>query len=199
MRLTDYLPPGPSMSTPPTERVRDMHHNENTLLSRTGFALIICIFISLTLALPTFGHNILKVRNGDAIHFDGNLFNEGTENWQNYEDWSEFIETHPNPKYSHDNTHWHFDIAADQIGGWDTCVADGYNEATDSYNTSKCPGETSDQPPEETNPNSNPTPTQLKPQPEPQPTPTRTPTCHRSSTAQRQRPCRRTRPRRRCC
>ena len=59
MRLTDYLPPRPSMSTPPAERARDVvtahHNNEDTLLSRTGLALIICIFVSLPLALPAFG------------------------------------------------------------------------------------------------------------------------------------------------
>ena len=98
MRLTDYLPHGPAMSTPPSERVRDVltarHSKENALFSRTGFALIICIFVSLTSALPTFGHNIPAVQRGEAIHFEGNPFNKETEteNWENYEDWREFIE-----------------------------------------------------------------------------------------------------------
>ena len=64
MRLTDYLPHGPAMPTPPGERVRDVltarHSNENALFSRTGFALLICIFVSLTSALPTFGHDTRK-------------------------------------------------------------------------------------------------------------------------------------------
>ena len=40
MRLTDYLPHGPAMSTPPTERVRDVitarHSKENALLLPHG-------------------------------------------------------------------------------------------------------------------------------------------------------------------
>ena len=72
MRLTDYLPHGPTMSTPPTERVRDVlaarHSNENIWLSRTGFALIICIFALMPLALPTFGHDTQSIHDGTETH-----------------------------------------------------------------------------------------------------------------------------------
>ena len=119
MRLTDYLPHGPAMSTPPSERVRDVltarHRKETALFSRTGFALLICIFVSLTSALPTFGHDTLEVRKGEDIHFGVNPFGQGTEDWQNYKDWSEFIESHPKPEYSHANTHWHMHIEVTTI------------------------------------------------------------------------------------
>ena len=98
MRLTDYLPHGPAMSTPPTERVRDVltarHSKENALFSRTGFALIICIFVSLTSALPTFGHNIPKVckaldanPNGDSATIcgpDENQWHQLNERWDEF-------------------------------------------------------------------------------------------------------------------
>ena len=168
MRLTDYLLHGPAMSTPPSERVRDVltarHSKETALFSRTGFALIICIFVSMTSALPTFGHDILAVRKGEDIHFGGNPFDQETEDWQNYEDWSEFIETHPNPEYSHAKTHWHMHIEEDGIGGWDKCVAEAYYYDEDKHNTDEgdydlvggnCPDGTSTDPisppPPETN------------------------------------------------
>ena len=150
MRLTDYLPHGPAMSTPPSERVRDVltarHRKANALFSRTGFALIICIFVSMTSALPTFGHKTWPIRNGEDIHFEGNPFDQGTENWQNYEGWREFIATHPNPEYSHTKTHWHMATGKDEIGGWDKCITEWYDEETDDYDTSKCPDGTSTNP-----------------------------------------------------
>ena len=143
MRLTDYLPHGPAMSTPPSERVRDVltarHRKANALLSRTGFALVICIFVSLTSALPTFGHNIPAVQRGEAIHFEGNPFNKETEteNWENYEDWREFIADRT------DNMHWHFDIDVDQIGGWVPCVAAAYRDGDYHLVEGNCPDGTS--------------------------------------------------------
>ena len=173
MRLTDYLPHGPAMSTPPTERVRDViaarHSKETALFSRTGFALIICIFVSLTSAVPTFGHNTPEIKNGEDIHFEGNPFDQGTEteNWENYDYWREFIATHENPEYSHANTHWHMHIKEDDtddgIGGWDKCVAEAYveptpdpNDVDDYYNLvgGNCPDGTSTDvitPPQDTN------------------------------------------------
>ena len=81
--------------------------------------------------MSSFGHNIPQVQNGDQIHFTGNPFDKETEteNWQNYEDWREFIAEEKQT----DNLHWHFDIEDDSIGGWDPCLVDVYNEATDSY------------------------------------------------------------------
>ena len=138
MRLTDYLPHGPAMSTPPSERVRDVltarHSKETALFSRTGFALVICIFVSLTSAVPTFGHNTPEIQNGEDIHFEGNPFDQGTENWEDYDYWREFIATHRNPEYSHANSHWHMHIETNGtvggIGGWDKCVAEAYVEPT---------------------------------------------------------------------
>ena len=162
MRLTDYLPHGPAMSTPPTERVRDViaarHSKENALFSRTGFALIICIFVSMTSALPAFGHNIPKVckaldanPNGDSATICGPDENQ----WhQLNQRWDEFVSTHPNEDYRYANSHWHMDIDEEGIGGWDKCVADGYDEAIDDYDTSNCPGGVSTDPispPQETN------------------------------------------------
>ena len=46
------------------------------------------------------------------------------------------------------------DIDEEGIGGWDKCVADGYDEAIDDYDTSNCPDGTSTDPitpPQETN------------------------------------------------
>ena len=159
MRLTDYLPHGPAMSTPPSERVRDVltarHSNENALFSRTGFALLICIFVSLTSAVPAFGHKTLEVRKGEDIHFGVNPFGQGTEDWQNYKDWSEFIESHPTPEYSHANTHWHMHIEVNHIGGWNKCVAEAYYYDEDKRETDegdyvlvggKCPDGTSTNP-----------------------------------------------------
>ena len=138
------------MSTPPSERVRDVltarHRKANALFSRTGFALIICIFVSMTSALPTFGHKTWPIRNGEDIHFEGNPFGQGTEDWQNYEGWREFIATHPNPEYSHTKTHWHMATGKDEIGGWDKCITEWYDEETDDYDTSKCPDGTSTNP-----------------------------------------------------
>ena len=142
MRPIDYLPHGPAISTPATERVRDGIAPRHRL-SRTGFALVICIFVSLTSALSSFGHNIPQVQNGDQIHFTGNPFDKETEteNWENYEHWREFIAEEKQT----DNLHWHFDIADDSIGGWDPCLVDVYNEATDSYGLvdGNCSGGTS--------------------------------------------------------
>ena len=142
MRPIDYLPHGPAISTPATERVRDGIAARHRL-SRTRFALVICIFVSLTSALSSFGHNTPEVRNGDQIHFTGNPFDKETENWQNYEHWREFIATHPDQEYRTD--HWHFDIEDDSIGSWDPCLVDVYNEATDSYGLveGNCSGGTS--------------------------------------------------------
>ena len=67
MRLTDYLPHGPTMSTPPTERVRDVLAARHRL-SHTGFALIICIFALMPLALPTFGHDTPSIDDGTETH-----------------------------------------------------------------------------------------------------------------------------------
>ena len=86
--------------------------------------------------------------------------NQGTEteNWQNYEDWREFIATHPDPVYSHTKTHWHMATGKDEIGGWDKCVADAYDEDEDDYVLvgGNCPDGTSTEvitprPPPETN------------------------------------------------
>ena len=147
------------MSTPPSERVRDVltarHSNENALFSRTGFALLICIFVSLTSAVPAFGHKTLEVRKGEDIHFGVNPFGQGTEDWQNYKDWSEFIESHPTPEYSHANTHWHMHIEVNHIGGWNKCVAEAYYYDEDKRETDegdyvlvggKCPDGTSTNP-----------------------------------------------------
>ena len=93
--------------------------------------------------MSSFGHNIPQVQNGDQIHFTGNPFDKETEteNWQNYKDWREFIAEEKQT----DNLHWHFDIEDDSIGGWDPCLVDVYNEATDSYGLveGNCPGGTS--------------------------------------------------------
>ena len=144
MRLTHYLPPGPSISTPPTERVRDViaarHSDEDTLLPRMGFALIICIFVLLPLALPAFGHNTPTIKRNEATH---NLS----------ADWREFIQIN----YAHDDCHWHMYINEDDtdggIGGWDKCLVDGYDEATGSYDDSGC---SDSNPNPNPNPNSNP-------------------------------------------
>ncbi len=141
------------MSTPPGERVRDVltarHRKENALLSRTGFALVICIFVSLTSALPTFGHDIPKVckaldanPNGDPATICG----PGENQWhQLNEEWDEFVRTHPNEEYRYANTHWHMDIDEEGIGGWDKCVAEAYDEDSDDYNLveGNCPDGTS--------------------------------------------------------
>ena len=137
MRLTDYLPHGPAMSTPPTERVRDViaarHSKETALFSRTGFALIICIFASLTSALPTFGHNtpeVLVSEGGKCETDEGNVCDTHTLN----EYWDEFVRTHRDEEYWYANSHWHMHIkkdgTVDGIGGWDKCVADAYIEPT---------------------------------------------------------------------
>ena len=151
MRLTDYLPNGPAMSTPPSERVRDViaarHSNENALFSRTGFALLICIFVSLTSALPTFGHNIPQVlvsEGGECEKGVGKVCDTHTLNAE----WDEFVRTYPDEEYWYANSHWHMhrkygykdedgdgdidvdDVTEDGIGGWDKCVADAYIEPT---------------------------------------------------------------------
>ena len=149
------------MSTPPTERVRDVltarHSKENALLSRTGFALVICIFVSLTSASPTFGHNIpqVLVSEGGKCETDGgNVCDTHTLNAS----WEAFV----NDKIKEDpsfDLHWHMDTDEDesQIGGWDHCIADkAYDPVTNSYDTSKCPDGTSTdpispRPPPETN------------------------------------------------
>ena len=141
MRLTDYLPHGPAMSTPPSERVRDVltarHRKANALFSRTGFALIICIFASMTSALPTFGHNIpqVLVSEGGKCETDGgNVCDTHTLN----EYWDEFVRTHLNEEYWYANSHWHMHIkeddTADGIGSWDKCVAEAYVEPTPNPN-----------------------------------------------------------------
>ena len=142
------------MSTPPTARVRDViaahHSNENTLFSRPGFALVICIFVSLTWALPAFGHNIPEVckaldanPNGDPATLCG----PSEDQWHRLnQEWDEFVRTHPREDFRPANTHWHMDIDEEGIGGWDKCVADGYIEAEDSYDLSNCPGEPSTDP-----------------------------------------------------
>lgn len=109
------------------------HSNENTLPFRMGFALVICIFVSLTWAVPTLGHNILFLQGGESIHFTGNPFDkeDETENWQNYEEWADFIANHPDPEYRTD--HWHFEPEIDQIGSWAPCMAEGYNKEKNSY------------------------------------------------------------------
>ena len=137
MHLTDYLPHGPAMSTPPSERVRDVltarHRKANALFSRTGFALVICIFVSLTSALPTFGHNIpqVLVSEGGKCETDGgNVCDTHTLN----EFWDEFVRTHLNEEYWYANSHWHMHIkkdgTVDGIGGWKKCVAEAYVEPT---------------------------------------------------------------------
>ena len=165
MRLTDYLRHGPAMSTPPSERVRDViaarHRKENALFSRTGFALIICIFVSLTLALPTFGHNIPKVCKALDANPNGDpatICDPGENQWhQLNEEWNEFVRTHPNEEYRYANTHWHMDIDEEGIGGWDKCVAEAYDEDSDDYDLveGNCPDGTSTDvitpPPPETN------------------------------------------------
>ena len=153
MRLTDYLPNGPAMSTPPSERVRDViaarHSNENALFSRTGFALLICIFVSMTSALPTFGHNIPKVCKALDANPNGDpatICDPGKNQWhQLNEEWDEFVRTHPNEEYRYANTHWHMDIDEEGIGGWDKCVAEAYDEDSDDYNLveGNCPDGTS--------------------------------------------------------
>ena len=124
------------MSTPPTERVRDVltarHSKETALPSRTGFALIVCIFVSLTSALPTFGHNIPKVCKALDANPNGDpatICDPGKNQWhQLNEEWDEFVRTHPNEEYRYANTHWHMDIDEEGIGGWDKCVAEAYDE-----------------------------------------------------------------------
>ena len=152
------------MPTPPTERVRDVltarHSKENALLSRTGFALVICIFVSLTSALPTFGHNIPKVCKALDANPNGDpatICDPGENQWhQLNEEWDEFVRTHPNEEYRYANTHWHMDIDEEGIGGWDKCVAEAYDEDSDDYNLvgGNCPDGTSTEvitPPPETN------------------------------------------------
>ena len=161
MHLTDYLPHGPAMSTPPSERVRDVltarHRKANTLFSRTGFALIICIFVSLTSALPTFGHNIpqVLVSEGGKCETDGgNVCDTHTLN----EYWDEFVRTHLNEEYWYANSHWHMHIkeddTADGIGGWKKCVAAAYRDGDYHLVEGNCPDGTSTDvitPPSETN------------------------------------------------
>ena len=121
------------MSTPPSERVRDVltarHRKANALFSRTGFALIICIFASMTLALPTFGHDTREIRNGDRGCRRSDL---ECETHTINADWDEFIRNHPNKEYWYANSHWHMLIDEDesQIGGWDKCVAEAYVKPT---------------------------------------------------------------------
>ena len=139
------------MSTPPGERVRDViaaqHSNANTLLSCTGFALVICIFVSLTSALPAFGHNIPQVlvsEGGKCEKGVGKVCDTHTLNAE----WDEFVRTYPDEEYWYANSHWHMhrkygykdedgdgdidvdDVTEDGIGGWDKCVADAYIEPT---------------------------------------------------------------------
>ena len=174
MRLTVYLPHGPAMSTPPTERVRDViaarHSKETALFSRTGFALIICIFVSLTSAVPTFGHNtpeVLKTEGGKC-KTEGFLDSEtivrdvcDTHTLNEY--WDDFVRTHPDEEYWYANSHWHMHVKGDGtvtgIGGWDRCLADkGYDKVKDNYDTSQCPGGTSTDPitPPQNDPNNAP-------------------------------------------
>ena len=179
MRLTDYLPHGPAMSTPPTERVRDVltarHSKENALLSRTGFALIICIFVSMALALPAFGHNIPQVLKSEG----GKCQTEGTENEETIikdacdthtlnSEWQKFVNCKTGVRTAGCEVeqqegfdlHWHMhkkkDGTEDGIGGWDKCVADAYDKDEDDYVLvgGKCPDGTSTEvitPPPETN------------------------------------------------
>ena len=160
MRLTDYLPHGPSMSAPPIGRVRAVLAARHKL-SWMGFALVICTLFSLTSAVPAFGHDILAIRKGDSIHFTGNPFDKETEteNWENYEYWREFIAELT------DNMHWHFDIAVNHIDGWESCLVEAYyydedNRETDEgdYNLSggNCPGGTSTDGTPQNNPNNPP-------------------------------------------
>ena len=79
MRFTDYLPHGPTMSTPPTERVRDVLAARYRL-SRTGFALIICIFALMPLALPTFGHDTQSITDERETHELDDFWKCFTEN-----------------------------------------------------------------------------------------------------------------------
>ena len=131
MRLIAYLPHGPAISTPATERVRDgiaaQHRNENAFLSRTGFALIICIFVLLTLAVPAFGHDTREIRNGDRGCERSDLECEThTINAR----WDEFIRNHPREDFGYANSHWHMTIDEEDIGGWDKCVAEAYVKPT---------------------------------------------------------------------
>ena len=179
MRLTDYLPHGPAMSTPPSERVRDVltarHRKANALFSRTGFALIICIFASMALALPAFGHNIPQVLKSEG----GKCQTEGTENEETIikdacdthtlnSEWQKFVNCKTGVRTAGCEVeqqegfdlHWHMhkkkDGTEDGIGGWDKCVADAYDKDEDDYVLvgGKCPDGTSTEvitPPPETN------------------------------------------------
>ena len=181
MRLTDYLPHGPAMSTPPSERVRDVltarHSNENALFSRTGFALLICIFVSLTSAVPTFGHDTPEVRkteggkcqtegtpDSDTIIPDSDtIIKDECDTHTLNEYWDDFVRTYPDEEYWYANSHWHMHVKGDGtvtgIGGWDRCLADkGYDKVKDNYDTSQCPGGTSTDPitPPQNDPNNAP-------------------------------------------
>ena len=126
MRPINYLPHGPAISTPATERVRNGIAPRHRV-SRTGFALVICIFVSLTSAVPVFGHNTREIRNGDRVCERSDLECEThTINAR----WDEFIRNHPREDFGYADTHWHMTIDEEDIGGWAKCVAEAYVKPT---------------------------------------------------------------------
>ena len=102
MRLTDYLPHGPTMSTPLTERERDgiaaRHSNYTVSFSHMGFALVICIFVLLTWAVPGFGHDTPRIKSNEETH-NINAF------------WREYIQSLP-----YGDRHFHMEIDGKSLG-----------------------------------------------------------------------------------